>query len=405
MNFPRLFLWFPILLLLAWLGCAEDPTDVGLGVLPTGDLPLFIVDTVTAQAGGTTRAIPLTARTDPEVVVWQPQQLFVGGVQTLIAGSFIRFEQFSDTMAGVSIDAADLILVRTIAVGDSSLTPSFTMHRPLRPWFGDSLNIDSVQSAGLYVESAVLPPGVGTGTADTVAGSVTTPLDTALVRQWFTTVVDTGVTNLGIFLRGAANGIVQGYGSFLHPTSATRPRLRVHYRRNGVSGVAVFTAGSSRYVADLPSNDLVLDPSKVYVQSGVAYRGLVTFDFNTIPRPVSVSNAIFEVTLDSAASNIVATPDSLLAMFVDVNGTTLKASAVASDRKTVNGLPLYAFRLPAFAQQWLQTATPAKVVLAAYRENTNFDRFVLHGASAAPHLRPRLILTYSKAIATYGGRR
>jgi hypothetical protein len=137
----------------------------------------------------------------------------------------------------------------------------------------------------------------------------------------------------------------------------------------------------------------------------VAYRGLVTFDLSAFPRPVSVGNAILEVTLDSAASNIVATPDSLLAIFVDANGAPFKASAVASDRSTLNGMPLYAFRLPAFAQQWLQTTTPATVMLAAYQENMNFDRFVLHGASATPQLRPRLILTYSKAIATYGGRR
>lgn len=405
MNFPRLFLLFVVLLPIIWLGCAEDPSAVGLGVLPTGDLPLFIVDTVMAQAGGTSRAIPLTARADPDVVVWYPQQLFVGGVQTLVSGSFVRFQQFPDTMAGVSIDAADLILVRTIAVGDSTLTPAFTMHRPLMPWYGDSLNYDSVQAAGLYIESATLPPGVSTGIADTVIGSVTIPLDTALVRQWFTTVVDSGVTNLGVFLRGSANGVIQGFGSFLHVSSGTRPRLRVQYRKNGVSGSAVFTAGTSRYVADLPSGNLVLDPSKVYVQSGVAYRGLVTFDLSAFPRPVSVSNAILEITLDSAASNIVATPDSMLAIFVDVNGAPLKGSAVASDRRTENGQPLYAFRLPAFAQEWLQSATPATVTLAGYGENTNFDRFVLYGASAAPQLRPRLIVTYSKAIATYGGRR
>jgi hypothetical protein len=405
MNFHRLFLSFAVLLLTLWPGCAEDPSDVGVGVLPAGDLPLFIVDTVTAQAGGTTRAIPLTARGDAEVAVWYPQQLFVGGVQTLVAGSFVRFEQFPDTLTGVSIEAADLILVRTSFVGDSLLTPAFTMHRPLRPWFGDSLSYDSVRASGLYVESAPLPPGVGTGVVDTVPGSVSYPLDTALVRQWFTTVVDSGVTNLGVFLRGSANGLVQGYGSFLHLDAGTRPRLRVSYRRNGISNSAVFSTGTSRYVADLPSGDLVLDPSKVYVQSGVAYRGLVTFDVSAFPRPVSVGNAVLEITLDSAASNIVAAPDSLLAIFVDANAAPLKASAVVSDRTTLNGMPMYAFRLPAFAQQWLQTTTPATVMLAAYRENMNFDRFVLHGASAALQIRPRLILTYSKAIATYGGRR
>ncbi|MCU0454047.1 MAG: hypothetical protein MUE68_10350 [Bacteroidetes bacterium] len=406
MALHRTVALYLLIFLTAWTGCAEDPTTVGLGVLPSGDLPIFFVDTLEAQAGATSRAIPVTARADDDVVPWYPQHLFVGGVQTLVAGSFIRFQQFPDTLTGITIEAADLLLVRTVATGDTTISPVFTMHQPLRPWYSDSLSYDSLRlQPGVYFDPVPLPPGLGTGSVDTVSRSVAIPLDTALVRRWFTTVVDTGTTNLGVFLRGSANGLIQGYGSFIHLGSGAKPRLRVRYNKNGVTSTTVFSAGTARYLADLPSADLVLDPSKIYVQSGVAYRGLVTFNLSGLPRPVSVSNAVLEVTLDSLASNIYAPPDSLLAFFVDRDGSILKGSAVACDLLRLNGRPVYWFRLPAFAQQWMASGTPATVALAGYTENASFNRFVLFGPGASTGVRPRLIVTYSKAIATYGGRR
>ncbi len=404
MAIHRSLILLSIVFFSAWMGCAEDPSAVGLGVLPTGDLPAFFVDTLGAQAIGTSKAIPLTGRADSDVPPWYPQHLFVGGIQTLVAGSFIRFTQIPDSLLGISVDAADLLLVPTVATGDTTLTPTFTIHRALQRWFGDSLSYDSLQlRPGFYFDPTPLPSGVGTGVSDSAAIAI--PLDTGMVRQWFTTFVDTGSTNLGCFLRGNANGLIQGYGSFIHATASLQPRLRVAYRKNGVSSSVVLFAGNSRYLATIPSSDLVLDPSKVYVQSGVSYRGLVTFDLTTLPRPVSVSNAIVELTLDSAASNRSSAPDSLVAMFVDQSGLVLKASAVASGREAMNGPTVYSFRIPVFAQQWLRTGTPATVSIAGYAENTTFNRFVLYGQTAAPQLRPRLIITYSKAIATWGGSR
>ncbi|MEK6649764.1 MAG: hypothetical protein AABY75_02210, partial [Bacteroidota bacterium] len=148
----------------------------------------------------------------------------------------------------------------------------------------------------------------------------------------------------------------------------------------------------------------VLDPAKMYVQAGVSYRGTVTFDLSLLPRPVSVSECLLELTLDSAASARGNGPDSLYAFYMESNDRVEKLSGVTSDRHTVNGRPVYTFGIPLYAQQWLRTGTSPRVVLAAFAENTTFDRFVFHGTAASIDLRPRLIVTYSKAIATHGGR-
>lgn len=385
-------------------GCSEDPSSVGVGLLPPSDLPVFIVDTLIAGTVSTSKAIPITQRQDPDFFAWNPEHLFVGGVQTLVSGSFVRFEKVPDSLLGVVVTAADLILTPTVAFGDTTLDPVFTYHRALNRWFSDSLSVDSLtQQPGTYFDPAPLPAGSGTGTVDT-GGVVSFPLDTAQVRQWFITNVDSGTTNLGIYLRGTANGVIQGYGAFANLSEGLRPRLRVAYVKNGVPGTAMLTSGSSRYLADLPQANLILDPNSMYVQAGVSYRGMVTFDISALPRPVSVSESILELTLDSAASDRSGGPDSLVAFYIETGDRTEKLSAVIGARKTVNSRPVYAFAIPLYVQQWMRTNTQARVVIGAYRENSSFQRFTVHGHAAAADLRPRLIMTYSKAIATRGGR-
>jgi len=93
---------------------------------------------------------------------------------------------------------------------------------------------------------------------------------------------------------------------------------------------------TSRYLAQLPSADLVLDPGKMYVQGGVSYRGTITMDLSALPRPVSVSECILELTLDSASSRRTGGPDSLYAFFIQANDRVEKLSAVVSERTTLN---------------------------------------------------------------------
>ncbi len=398
-SLPR----YALALILA-AGCSEDPTSVGIGILPPTDLPVFVVDTLTAGAVSTSKAIPITQRLDGDVFQWNPEHLFVGGVGNLVSGSFVRVEKVPDSLRGVTVTAADLILVPTVAIGDTTLDPVFTFHRGLARWFSDSLSIDSLtQQPGVYFDPTPLPAGFGTGTVDT-GGAMNFPLDTGIVRQWFVTNVDSGTTNLGIYLRGTANGVIQGYGSFANLVEGQRPRVRVAYLKSGVPGTIILNSGSSRYLADLPSGDLILDPSKMYVQAGVSYRGMVTIDIAALPRPISVSESILELTLDSTASDRTGGPDSLIAFYIEAGNRVEKLSAVVSARTTKNGQPVYAFAIPLYVQQWLRTNTQARVVIAAYGENFTFSRFAIHGPTATSALRPRLIMTYSKAIATRGGR-
>jgi hypothetical protein len=403
MTSIRTLLLLTILLTL-WVGCSEDPTSVGVGLLPTGDLPVFHVDTLPGvNLVSPARAIPLTARIDGDVPQWYPQHLFVGGLQTLVSGAYLRFESIPDSLVGVTVDGADLLLMPTTAVGDTTLSAVFTMHRPLKRWFGDSLSADSLRlQPGVYVESASLPPGVGAGSTD--SGAVVVPLDPTFVSQWFATNVDTGVTNLGVYLRGTANGVIRGFGSAIHPTAAARPRVRVAYQKNGLPGTIVMNASVSRFLADLPSSDLVLDPTRLYVQSGVSYRQTATFDLTALPRPSSVNDCLVELTLDSAASDLRGGPDSLVAFYVENNNVILKGSAVPSEVVSVGGRRVHTFRIPLYAQQWLRTGVAPRIVLAGFSESTTFSRYVFYGPSAAPNLRPRIIVTYSKAVASWGRR-
>jgi hypothetical protein len=247
----------------------------------------------------------------------------------------------------------------------------------------------------MYYDPVPRPDGVPTGTIDT--GRITLALDTALVREWFSVTIDTSTNNQGMFITANPSNTIQGFWSFANPSAALFPKLRVRYSRNGVTTTYEHSTGFSRYLATVPPGDLLQDPSRLYVQTGVAYRGTLTFDLSSLPAPVSVNRAVIELSLDSVASDrSIYSSDSLFAFAVTGTGA-LGASTLGL------GIPLpeptrrvYSFNGESIVRTWLQSAVEQTAVIAGFSENSTLTRFVFFGPAAADDLRPRLIVTYSR---------
>ena len=379
-------------------GCAEDPTSVGAGVLPIGDLPVYSIDTLDASSMNAQRATVLTTRSDGTVFNWVPTTLFLGNVQSLRSGVFVKFHQIPDSLEGGTVTGADLLLYTRSFVGDSSATVAFTIHRGLTSWTGDSLTYDSLEVVDRYFSSSATPPGVGAGSTD--SGAVVIPLDTAMVTAWLVSTIDTGNVNQGVYLNPSSATVIRGYYSFLG-SSVFQPHLRVRYLKDGVSRTYVHGTGVSRYIASLPPADLPQNS----VQAGVAYRSIQTYNISALSRLASVNDARLELTLDSAASLLTGFgADSLYAFLVQDNGSISLASRALSTPSYINSRRSYSLALNSIVQTWLHQVQ-ATLAIAAFSENSSMDRFVFFGPADSIGLRPRLIVTYSEArlVAPNGG--
>jgi hypothetical protein len=221
--------------------------------------------------------------------------------------------------------------------------------------------------------------------------------DVPMVRDWFSTNTDTMHHNDGLIFRPTNSNIIKGFYSFSVIDTALQPTLHVTYLdSNGISQDYYHKIGFSKYVSTV--ENLITDNNSIYVQNGISYRGLVSFDSIPIPWPASIYRAVLQVTLNASQCSPQNTPfahDTLYALSV---GTNEKSDGMAygiSQRNDSSGYPIYSFEIRQIAIRMLSNASIRKLALSGYLENGSFDLHSLYGAVADKTLKPKIIITYS----------
>jgi hypothetical protein len=305
----------------------------------------------------------------------------------------LRFTQIPDSLVLVNVLGAELLLRVNYHFGDSLAPFSARVHQILKSWGSDSLTIDSLRSPGFFQTTPMsdVQPGPLGDTA-----TVAFPLDTAIVRAWLNEPLDTLKTNFGVLLQPTNSGVIKGFATSVAATVGHRPQLVVRYSRQGSSRIdTVKISGSTEaFAAFSPDASWLMDSSKLYIHHGLSSRGTIEFDISSLPPTSTVHKAILEVTLDPTASRFNSyTVDSLYAFFVSEDGVLPSLFAVSEPRATDDGRKVYRFQISPFVQIWIRTASPRKIVLAGFAEQSSLDSFVLYGSSSP--LKPKLIIIYS----------
>jgi hypothetical protein len=227
---------------------------------------------------------------------------------------------------------------------------------------------------------------------DTMAMTINI-LDTTMLREWFSTNTDTVHLNDGLILRPTNSNVIRGFHSFTTSDTNLVPMLYITYvDTNGNTYSYAHSVGYCKYVSTVDKASLITDPNLMYIQNGISYRGLVSFDSLTKISniwPVSVYRAVLQVTLNSSQS---ISRDSLFVLSVNSNGASDGAFYTISERDTSGTHTTYAFEARLLALRWLSNSSVRKAALSGYAENDSFDLFKLYGTGI---YRPRIIITYT----------
>ena len=376
-------------------GCSDQPNPVGASILPLTDTPKTHRDTLDAVSHKSTKAFLVTRLADRMPVGIADIQL--AATVRYESWGVIKFTQFPDTLLGATIVDATVQLRSSYRFGDSLSSLSFAVYRAVGNVLGDSLTLDSVmQRRGEYLAPSplatvsALPPG-DTGL---VPIAIT---DTAMLNAWFATNTDTIHANDGLVLQPMPSGVLKGFSTFNDGNTSWRPALVVHYIKGGQPGTYTHQTGAARYLSAVNEAGLLADPQLVMVQSGISYRGFLTFDISKIPNPSMVSLATLDITLDPASSRFSWTShDSLFAGFVNQDGTVSTSSYTLSNVVASATGHHYQFNITSFVQAWMKQPTlPRQIALSGFDENGALDLHALYGSAASAEVRPHIVITYS----------
>ncbi len=374
---------------LALLACYETPPERNSVTSPTLPIPTVNVRDTVVYA--------VQSSTFKRYSAMDAAYNLVGAAAGRTAVAAVEFYPsylpLNDTMR---ITSAKVRLLMRTSFGNPSGTLSFTAHRIQRAWLSYTMTWDTLQ-AGFY-ESAVRGTYTGTGGPD--SQWVVVPLDTAMVREWFST--SSSASKYGfVLVPDPSSTVIRGFHSTLADTLAWHPTLEVtspNYPGATAETTLVFPYGMDTFVGNVDQT-VVLDPALIQLQAGVVLDGTVKFDLGFIPRGSTVLLSELYLERDLATSWLSASvgDTSISGHLIFAEGTppTFQGVGTVSTRPagTAN---TYKIVVTSSVQSWvrgpnygmvLQTASPAQY--------QTMGMITFHSPTAAdPARRPRLKVIY-----------
>jgi hypothetical protein len=371
------------LALLASSSCSEDPTLSNALNTKFTEVDITVVeDTLDAVSGSSFRQfVPMNGLRN---MVGK-----IGELDALLAMQFIQLP-LRDTVEVVS---ATVRLRAVTWSGEMTGTLKFNAYKITRPWSPLTLIWDTVASAGFYESGIVRGSYTGTVAADTEF--VSFALDTALVDDWLET------TQYGILLvpdDDPGSVLARGFTGFGTDSVQNLPTLTIIARNlaGTVTDTAEYTIGNDTFVGNI--DDLASNSERLYVQSGVVYRSLLSFDASDIPPGAIVNEADMILWIDRTASNTGKfSADTLMASHVLTSATDSTRFETVGSVAQNGPAESVLFDVRHAAQLWVNGTNYGILLRASsLNEFSSLDRFVLHGpASSAVNLRPRVRVLYS----------
>lgn len=365
--------------LLLGYGCSKEPSPIGSDLVT---VPFIDSLTVYADSSSNYRLR----------ISGNSSTLLVGRSGAIHAFALLQFQV---PILPSGVDTLDIVSARIRLTPlywfqDSAGTLAFTIHKIIRSWSDFDITFDSTN--GLY-ETA--PSGSFTrqmSPRDTISVAI----DTNLVREW----IRTGQT-YGIFLHPdtVASTVIYGFTVF-DPISGInlRPELIIHYNRPDTVGVIdslVYRTFMEAFVANTPLPPA--DSEFVYLQAGVADRGVFHFDMRAVPRNANIMSAELTFVRDSVQSirNELSQDSVSIHLITDTRTPPSLSSSVNARPVIGDSTSLFRANIPSIVQQWVIGKPNYGIALRAFAEFTSVDRFVFHGAAADSLNRPKLKITYS----------
>jgi len=363
------------------ISCSDDPTDLGIGLIPEQD-KLRNYSLMIQVTSDTTFLYRIKGITSTLTGFYRD----VNSDSTLESRALIQFGGFTAIPKTTDTLSAVIKIPINYKFKNSAGNLKLNVHKLLLSWDAKTFTWDNCKVDSLYGS-----------TPDTIfikdinaADSILTIDVTPIVRGWVNDQIDlpNGIILIPDILE---SDIITG-------TRNSLDTMVVTYRdtANKTLKTLSFVATQQTFVANgaNPQIDTVS-----FILAGVGYRTLMRFDISSIPRRASITQAIFEVTSDETSSLRNSYSHDSLIVSIARNDTFPYASIALGTicpKSSDSSRIFYSTDIKTLIQQWVVHEPNYGLILSAYGELTSFDRFAICNASSQDlSLRPKLKIKYT----------
>ncbi len=383
----RYFVLASILSCLLFSACEEEISDLGQNFIsPDDTLGTKILDSKMDT-------LLLTANNYKHFINTSiSARMLVGQYQNFDARSLLKFTNLSSNYDSANVISAKLKLKYSNYFFQDSLgTVAFDIFKLKNPLNFPTITKDSVTASDI---DNVLQGSFSGNPVD--SAEVTITLDNQLVKDWLDYAADTNysVKNNGIIMipNGGSTSI-KGFFTSVIGEESLRPSLEIILTKNSQTDTISFNESQSVFFGDAPTS--VIQPDRIYLQSGIAFRDIMNFDLSKLPSNVIINDAVLELTLDTASSYISTSSDQrLIAAMVTDSVTKIDSLGFITQSRVGN---LYTVRFIVIMQNWNSGIFPnIGLALRNVSESSTMDVFSFFGPTYPdPSVVPSLRIRYT----------
>ncbi|MBI5476384.1 MAG: DNRLRE domain-containing protein [Ignavibacteriales bacterium] len=376
-----LFLIIVIPILIPFIsGCSNEPGKVGVGLVSPSDT--LSVTTLELNSYADSSFVYRYSGT-PHIFVGK----YSASGTAIESNGLLQFSGLTNVPDSALIDSAYITLHLNYAYPDTIGDIRFGIYEMIKGWNQSTFTWDSL--ADSYDPTAKY----AFQNSFTGLRSINIPID-SLVHKWVKN--KTNSPN-GILLKPALDGSNVIVGTRINSFVDTISSLTVAYRIPGDDSIKHFSTNAvqSTFVSN---GNLIQEETKILVQGSIGQRGRLLFDLSMLPKRISITRAIIQLTTDTTypLANI-HTHDSLIVHLIrksvyPYDSTALGTLCVPSIK---DGQKIYTADIKSIVQTWLVREPNNGLLIRPYSENYSFDQFAIFNNKSEWKLQPKLFIIYT----------
>ena len=387
MFIKKVFIIAAALLLLQLYSCSDDPSSIGADLLKNDNLKVNELDsykdTLSQESSSFKRTLPLGSS----------YTLLVGRTANVEASALMKFSIIlSDSLKNsiqadsIIVTSATIQLVRDYPTKANNSSYDFTVHSVQSGWTSAHFTSDSLPMLS-YDPSDISSNKILSDSLDEFN------ISNDAASAWLKYAVDSIGTNYGIYIKPTDNSQkVVGYFSLYNGGTAS-PTLTIAIRKLGLyDDTLTFYPNSnvSIVTGNIPQPDI---QSSIIVQGGLVINSKLWFDVSRIPFNAVINNANLTLNLDTAATSIWDTTNTIFASFLtDSSSNVLDSTVSVTFSRSSNSVT---GTITSYVQRWVNSKVNEGMLLFPRNQIGSVDLFNFIGSKAADSLKPRLHIIYT----------
>ena len=375
-----------------FVGCSDDPSSTGLGLIPGDDLVgMNVLDSDSTVINMTSSYF------QDSIDVSGSDRILVGKTNIATSYGLIRFYVIIPDSIATQVEK-DSIIVRkcwveinpNYLIGDNNAQFDFDLYKINETWNSEDINLDNFNSLSI-------DRSVNLSSNKSITDSlITFEISNSIALKWIQNGVDSlkGENHGLLFSPTASTNKIVGFPGLTYSSTMEDFVVKIEVEKIG-HYLDTLTASTTEDVHVVEYANPTSTKNNLFIMGGAAFRSQLHFDLSLLPENVVINKATLDIFIDSTES-FIGSPasDTVFAIILD-DSTTHKINSYYNISYLFRNDKKFSGDITPFIQRWMDGLDNQGLRLNLSDEANSVNKIAI-GGPLSTNYRPKLKIVYTK---------